>query len=291
MYDRDELLARALALIVVLVCVPYAQSPIEYGSVQQGIADLPGVRLFYLDTGGTGPPVILLHAGTGSSQVWEHQLPAFTAAGYRVIAYDRRGHGRTIVKDGGPHGTAADDLDGLLSYLRIDRAHIVGTAAGGIVATDFALSFPERVRSLVIANSLVGAQDADYLELGRRLRPAGFLDLPADFRELGPSYRARNPEGTKRWLELERASRAPGPPPPSQPSKTRVTFAVLETLTAATLLITGEADLYTPPPALDLFAARIPRAEALILHEVGHSAFWEQPEAFNGAVLAFIGKH
>jgi pimeloyl-ACP methyl ester carboxylesterase len=259
--------------------------------VRRASADLPGVRLHYLDTGGTGPVVMLLHAATGSSQVWEHQLPAFTAAGYRVIAYDRRGYGQTVVLEGGPVATAADDLEALRQFLKIDRFHLVGTAAGGIVATDYALSFADRLRSLVIANSLVGVQDEEYLALGRRLRPAPFTDMPPDFRELGPAYRAANLKGTERWLELERTSRPPGARPVVQPSKNRVTFKTLEGLRVPALLITGEADLYTPPPALRLFAERIPKSEVLILHEVGHSAFWEQPETFNRAVLDFIRKH
>jgi pimeloyl-ACP methyl ester carboxylesterase len=223
--------------------------------------------------------------------VWEHQLPAFTGAGYRVIAYDRRGYGRTVVLDTSTAATAADDLEALRRHLRIDRLHLVGTAAGGIVATDYALSFSDRLRSLVIANSLVGVQDEEYLALGRRLRPEEFANLPADFRELSPSYRAANPEGTARWLELERTSRAPGSAPVPQPSKNTVTFKALESLRVPTLLITGEADLYTPPPALRLFAERIRGSEVLILHEVGHSAFWEQPDTFNRAVIEFIRRH
>jgi pimeloyl-ACP methyl ester carboxylesterase len=143
----------------------------------------------------------------------------------------------------------------------------------------------------VIANSLVGVQDPEYLALGRRLRPPEFAALPPDVRELSPSYRAANPDGTARWLALEHASRAPGPAPPPQPSKSRVTFAALERLAVPTLLITGESDLYTPPPVLRLFAARIPNAETLVLHDVGHSAYWEAPDAFNRAVLDFLGRH
>jgi pimeloyl-ACP methyl ester carboxylesterase len=259
--------------------------------VREAAAELPGVRLHYLDTGGSGPVVILLHAGTGSSQVWEHQLPAFTQAGYRVITYDRRGYARTVVDPSGPAATAADDLEALRAHLGIDRLHLVGTAAGGIVATDYALSFPDRLRSLVIANSLVGVQDEAYLEMGRRLRPKGFGEMPPDFRELGPAYRASNPDGTARWLALVAKSRAPGAVPTMQPSKNRVTFEALERLRVPTLLMTGEADLYTPPPALRMFAERIRGSEVLILHEVGHSAFWEQPDTFNQAVLAFVRRH
>ena len=71
-----------------------------YPQAREGYADLPGVRLWYTDTGGNGIPVVFLHSNTGSSQNWEHQIPAFTAARYRVIAFDRRGWGRSISQDG-----------------------------------------------------------------------------------------------------------------------------------------------------------------------------------------------
>jgi len=260
-------------------------------SVREAVAELPGVRLFYRDSGGSGPAVVLLHAGTGSSRVWEYQWPAFAGAGYRVIAYDRRGYADTRVVEGGPLGTAPDDLVALLDQLGLDRIHLVGTAAGGMVAVDFALSYPARLRSLTIANSVYGVQDAEYLELGQRLRPKGFAEMTPDLRELSPGYRAADPDGTKRWLALEHESRAPGPRPRPQPPKNKVTLAALETIRVPALLITGETDLYTPLPAFELVAARMRHAERLVLPEVAHSAYWEKPELFNRAVLAFIAKH
>jgi pimeloyl-ACP methyl ester carboxylesterase len=187
--------------------------------------------------------------------------------------------------------TAADDLLSLLDQLGLDRVHVAGSAAGASVALDFALSYPRRTRSLVIANAVGGVQDADYVELGRRIRPPQFDALPPEFRELGPSYRASNAAGTERWVELERMSRPPGPPAPAQPLRNRITFALLESLQAPTLLVTGDADLYAPPPVLQLFAARIKGSETFIAPESGHSTYWEQPELFNRAVLKFLGKH
>jgi pimeloyl-ACP methyl ester carboxylesterase len=260
--------------------------------VREAFAELPGVRLSYRDSGGSGVPVVFLHAATGSSRVWEHQEAAFIAAGYRFIAYDRRGFGKTSVDPAGsPAGTGADDLQALMNVLRIDRFHLVGTAAGGFVCFDYALSFPQRLRSLVVSNSIGGVQDAEYLELGRRIRPETFDRLPADFRELGPSYRASNPGGTARWNELERTSRPEGPRLPAQPLRNRLTFALLETIRVPTLLMTGDADLYSPPSVMRLFVTRIKGAESIVVPEAGHSAYWEQPEIFNRAVLEFIGKH
>ena len=194
--------------------------------------------------------------------------------GYRFIAYDRSAE-----------GVAVEDLEALAEYLLLDRFHLVGTAAGGIVAVDYALTHPQRLRSLVVANSIVGVQDEDYVAMSRRLRPSPeFNALPTEVRELGPSYRAANPEGTKRWTELAQhvASAA---------HEQQITFASLETIRTPTLLLTGDADLYTPPSVLRLFAARFPNCESVVVPECGHSAFWEQPEIFNRAVLDFISKH
>ena len=267
-----------------------AQAPLP---VRETYAALPGVRIWYADTGGGGVPVIFVHQATGSSRVWERQLPAFTAAGYRVVAYDRRGFGRSVIDPAGVQpGTGADDLLALIDHLGIDRLHLIGTAAGGGIALDFALSFPQRLRSLVVANAVGGVQDADYLELAQRIRPAPQFDaLPPDFRELGPSYRAADPRGTQRWLELEHTSRPQGSPPPAQTTRNRITFASLEGLKVPTLLLTGDADLYAPPAVLRLFAARIKSSESVVVPEAGHSTYWEQPEIFNRAVLEFIGKH
>jgi pimeloyl-ACP methyl ester carboxylesterase len=216
---------------------------------------------------------VFLHAGSGSASMWEHQIPDFTAAGYRFIAYDRRAE-----------GVAVDDLEALAQHLHLDRFHLVGTAAGGIVAVDYALSYPQRLRSLVVANSIVGVQDEEYLETTRRLRPAPeFNAIPAEIRELGPAYRASNAAGMQRWKELAQHSSP-------QATRNKITFAALETIQTPTLLLTGDADLYTPPPVLRLFAKRFPNCESVVIPECGHSAFWEQPEIFNRTILDFITK-
>jgi pimeloyl-ACP methyl ester carboxylesterase len=271
-----------------LICLSFLAG-VAFAQARETYAELPGVRLWYKDSGGSGVPVVFLHSSTGSSQNWERQVPVFTAAGYRFIAYDRRGWGRSMAQPGAQPGTAADDLHALMKYLGIDRFHLIGTAAGGIVAYDYALSFPEQLRSLVAANTIGGMQDEDYLALGRRLRPPQFDALPPELRELGPSYRAAEPDGTRRWIELERMSRQSGAA--AQPFRNRMTFSMLESIKVPALLITGDADLYAPPPLLRMFASRIKGSESRILSEVGHSGYWEQPEAFNRAVLDFLKKH
>src|SRR5579862_6836252 len=88
----------ALGLGALPFATPGAQAPAaREPMVHEAFATVPGARIFYRDTGGSGTPLILLHAATGSSRSWEYQIPAFAAAGYRVIAFDRRGWGRTTL--------------------------------------------------------------------------------------------------------------------------------------------------------------------------------------------------
>ena len=279
------------AVVAAVAAAVSAQSRPPAAARETSVA-IPGARIWYIDTGGGGVPVVFLHAATGSVRAWEYQIPAFTGAGYRFIAYDRRGWGRTTIDPAGPQpGTGADDLAALLDLLGVDRIHLVGTAGGAFVALDFALSFPQKLRSLVVANSIGGVQDPEYLELGRRLRPPEFNAMPPAVREVSPAYRAANPEGTKRWIELEHQSRPEGPSTPAQPMKNRVTFVMLETIKVPTLLLTGGADMYAPPPILRLFADRIKNAESVVVPEAGHSTYLEQPDVFNNAVLGFIRRY
>jgi len=286
MHELVKHLALRSAVLAALLFVLMTSN--TFAQAREGYADLPGVRLWYKDTGGRGIPVVILHSNTGSSQNWDHQIQPFTAAGFRLIAYDRRGWGKSTT-DAAQPGTAADDLHALMKFLGVDRFHLIGTAGGGFVAFDYALSFPEQLRSLIVVNSIGGVQDADYLELGRRLRPPQFDAMPPELRELGPAYRAADPEGTKRWIELERMSRQSGAA--AQTYRNRMTFAMLESIKLPVLLMTGDADMYAPPPLLRMFSARIKGAESLIIPEAGHSAYWEKPDVFNRAVLDFMRKH
>jgi pimeloyl-ACP methyl ester carboxylesterase len=174
---------------------------------------------------------------------------------------------------------------------------LVATAGGGFVAFDFALSFPARLRSLVVADSIGGAQDQEILDLERRIRPPEFDALPAEVRELGPAYRAANPSGTRSWADIERQSR-PSLPPTSTlqlayatPMRNHLTLSLLEQLHTPTLLLTGGADMTAPPPLVELYASRIKGAQFIVVPNAGHSVYWEQPDVFNRVILDFIRKH
>lgn len=263
------------------------QLPIQV-PVKEGVADLPGTRLYYWDTGGDGPALVLLHPATGSALMWVHQQPAFAQAGYRVIGYSRRGYfGSEPARKDDP-GIGADDLHQLVAHLGIDRFHAVSSAAGGSIATDYALSHPELLTLVVTSNS-AGVRTGDIAQRAASLLPAGFDQMPPEFRELGPSYRAASPDGVQQWLELEHKSH--GGEPVRQRFGNVISAEKLNGIKIPTLLMTGDADLYTPPSLLRMVAAEIPGSEVVIVPDTGHAIYWERPDMFNRAVLDFIGRH
>ena len=256
---------------------------------KEAIAALPGTHLVYWDTGGTGEPIVLLHPATGSARIWSYQQPVFVRNGYRVIAYSRRGYGGSDPVPKENPGTASGDLHALMDFLGLKKFHLAGSAAGGGIAVDYALSHPERLSSLVVACAVGGVEDRDYAERIESLRPKGFDEMPAIFRELSPAYRAANPEGTAAWAALERAALT-GNRLGQKPANA-VTWARLATLKVPALIIGGDADLYVPPPLLRIYAAHIQGAELVIAPEAGHSLYWERPDLFNRALLGFFAKH
>jgi pimeloyl-ACP methyl ester carboxylesterase len=287
---KPEPIQLLAGLLVLAIAVASLSASGQGSAASEGTyAVFPDVKLWYTDTGGPGVPIILLHARTGSSLAWEYQIPALTKAGFRVVAFDRRGSGRTVSTLSTT--PAADDVIRLADYLKIDRFHLLGTAAGGFVAFDTALSYPNRVRSLTVANSNGSIEDEEAKAIGRRIRTPEFEALTDDVKELGPEYRAANPEGLRRWIELEKLSHAPGPAQPAQPFKSHVTLAALETLAMPVLIIAGGADLYAPPTLMRQFASRIKGASFVVIPDVGHSGYWESPTLFNKTLVDFLVRH
>jgi pimeloyl-ACP methyl ester carboxylesterase len=170
--------------------------------------------------------------------------------------------------------------------LGLGRFHVVASAAGGSVASDFAFSYQNRLLSLTISSNTFGVRDGEITKAAASIRPKGWEQLPTDFREIGPSYRAANPAGVKAWIDLEHKALIGSEF--RQTLKNEITQARLKELKLPTLLIAGAADLFTPPSISRLLAAEIPNSKLVVVPEAGHSVYWEQPELFNRAVLDFL---
>jgi pimeloyl-ACP methyl ester carboxylesterase len=258
-------------------------------AAREAMAELPGARLWFWDTGGTGMPIVLLHPASGSALIWGYQQPVFARAGYRVIAYSRRGYFNSEAGDRASPGIGSEDLQHLVDHLGLGRFHLVASAAGGSVASDYAFSHGDRLLSLTVSSNQFGLAEGEIPAAGARIRPRIWDEMPVEYRELGPSYRAVNPDGFKLWVELERKSGFDTAV--RQRLANRITEAMLGQLKVPTLVISGAADLATPPSIARMLAARIPGSELVVAAESGHSVYWETPEVFNRAVLEFAGKH
>ncbi len=257
-------------------------------SVSGAYADLPGVKLWFTDSGNTGTPIVLLHANTGTSAVWASQVESFSLAGYRVIAFDRRGWGKSIANPAtGPQpGSIAGDLDALADHLKLDRFHLLGVAGGGFAALDYAAWHPEKLRSLVIAASTGQVTDKEIADFIARIEVPDLRKQPAVYREVGPSYRGANPDGTRRWIEIEEHARQAGAP--NQPLRTPNTFAKIETIPTLTLVVAADADLLAPPALMRIWASHLKSHEWVLMPDSGHAIAWEQPVTFNKKVLEFV---
>ncbi len=287
------LLPHAVPLVRVVVPASAVQAMAQAGRTtrspaRRDFATLPGVRLWFTDTGGNGEPVVLLHANTGTSEAWDPQVAAFAKAGYRVITFDRRGWGRSEADPatGVQPGHTSEDLHALADFLLLERFHLVGVAGGGFVALDYAAWHPDRLSSLVVGASTGSLSDPEIQDFVARIEIPGIRSLPAHYREVSPSYRGASPEGTRRWLEIEQRARQPNAP--AQTLRSPNTLAKLGRITARTLVVAADADLLAPPALMRLWARHVKGAQWTTMPDAGHAIAWEQPDLFNDIVLRFL---
>jgi pimeloyl-ACP methyl ester carboxylesterase len=277
----------ALAALALVAAAPLARAAVPEGRP----IDLPGVRLWVRDSGGEGVPLVLLHANTGTGASWPDQFEVFAAAGYRVIAFDRRGWGQSLADPAtGPQpGSVAEDLGALVDHLRLPKFHLLGVAGGGFVALDYAAWRQDSLRSLVVAASTGSFSEPEMQQVTANIAIPGFTSLPEPFREIGPSFRADFPDRVAAWSHAQEAARQKGAAP--QPLRTPNTFAKVGTIRLPLLAITASADLLAPPALMAHWLRHVPQAEIVAIADAGHSVPMEQPQLFNDAVLAFLRRH
>ena len=133
--------------------------------------------------------------------------------------------------------------------------------------------------------------DADEEAEAFRKRAAipGFDKQPPEVREMSPSYRGTDPEGVARWKEIEAHAAQAGAVVP--PLRTPNTDQKVASITTPILVIAGDVDLTTPSAAIRLWAKHLKAFDWALIPEAAHAVAWEQPDAFNQAVLAFLRKH
>jgi pimeloyl-ACP methyl ester carboxylesterase len=251
---------------------------------------LPGVKLWYVDSGGGGTPIVLLHANTGTVDAWTPQFTAFAGRGYRVVAFDRRGWGRSLADPttGEQPGSIAGDLASLVDALALERFVLAGVAGGGFAALDYAAWRPERLIKLVVAASNGQFTEPEMQAFYARIAVPGLTDRPESrpYLEVGPAYRAENPQGFAAFIEMEHSAKQPEAA--AQPLRTPNTYAKVASIPTQTLVLMGGADLLAPPALMRTWARHLPHAQFTEIPDAGHSINWERPEQFNALILKFL---
>ena len=296
--DKEVKMKRAIFCFVLLLLSAMTMfSQKETGdmalAVGSGYVQVDGGKLFY-EIAGQGEHIVLLHDGILHSVVWDAQFPVL-AKRYRVVRYDRRGFGKSSAPQA-PF-SHVDDLNQLLTHLKIDSAIIFGMSAGGGIAINFTLKYPEKVRALVLVGAVVTgfgysthfltrgghiSSIAEYLKPEKFIRYFGWEDPY----EIYP----KNIKAKERFYGLLKANpqNLIGASAQFVKPAERLSYKFLSEIRVRTLVLVGEFDVPDVHAHAGVIEAGIPNAKREIMLKSGHLVPLEQPKAFNAAVLKFL---
>jgi len=266
-----------------------------------------GIVTFYEDAG-DGPVVVLIHGYGADLRLWDAQVEPLREAGFRVIRYDVRGHGRSMIApEGYTFENYAADLRDLLDRLDVERpatqsleleaVHVVGLSMGGGVALQFALDYPDRVLSLTLVDSaLPGFTYADettahiqrFMDAVRSDGPRNAIDKVWLAHPFFDGVR-REPERLAVVRDMLLDFQAPDMRDGARPADYRPDIASrLAEIGAPTLVIAGENDVADFRLIADVLAENIPDARLTIIPDCWHLPPVEKPEEFNELFVSFL---
>ena len=239
---------------------------------QSGYAPVNGIRIWYA-TFGRGEPVLLLHGGLANSNYWGNQVPPL-ARTYRVIVMDSRGHGRST-RDERPFGydLMAADVLGLMDFLQLTKATIVGWSDGAILGLDIAIHHPERLTKLFAfaANSdPSGVADIAHSPVFN----AYIARAEKEYQALSPT-----PDGYKSFLDQI-----------SKMWETQPNLSVdeLHSIAVPVWIVDADHDEAIKRENTEFMASAIPNAGLLLQPQVSHFSFLQDPRQFTSDVLHFL---
>lgn len=250
------------------------------------------VRISY-DVRGGGAPLLLVH-GLGYARWGWAPVVDGLGESFTVVSCDNRGVGASDAPPG-PYTVRelAEDAVAVLDDAGLDRAHVVGTSLGGMVAQEVALEWPERVDRLVLACTTPGVSGYTMPEQTVRLL-LKVPTMPVEERLKRLVENALADPADPALVERIIAHRLASPQDPAAwqaQAAAGMSFDALgrlERITAPTLVLQGTADVVVDPRNADVLATRIPEAHVELFPGTGHLFFWEQPERFVQVVSDFL---
>jgi pimeloyl-ACP methyl ester carboxylesterase len=255
------------------------------------------IDIYYELHGPVDAPVLVLNNGIimNAATSWVFQTKTLSAY-YRVLQYDCRGQGQSDhPEESYSMSQHAGDLSALMDGLEIEQAHVAGISYGGEVAQAFALDFPEKTLSLILADTVSEVRPKLKMVIEGWVDALKTNDALAFFNatvpwNFSPEFIEKNSalleDAKKRYRQLD------------FPAVIRLCEAFFEVnftnrlaeISAPVCIIVGEVDLIKGVPYARILKQQMPHAELHIIDGAGHASCWERPEEFNSIVLGFLTK-
>jgi len=252
-------------------------------------AALNGRKIYY-EVHGEGDTILLLHHGFGCAKIWKGIYPSLVKKGYRVIMYDRRGYGRS---EGGDdfqgfyvserfRTESLRELAALRAFLGFESFHAIGQCEGGVVAIDYAVQYPDQVKTIVVS-STQSHSTIPMHELNRQKFPKTFQDLDPELKEKLLDWHG------KAYAEsfFNRFRRFGG----AYGKENFDLRSVLPSVACPTLVLYPDrSSIFDVEQGVSLYR-HLPRGELAVLPDCGHTTYEHQPKEYVRAVLSFLKRH
>jgi len=247
-------------------------------------------RGIYYETHGEGTPLVLLHHGFGCTLMWKDIYPAFQSKGFQIWMYDRRGYGRShpgsdfesfYVSDRF-RPESVEELHAFTQMFGLEAFHLIGQCEGGVVAVDYAVAYPHRVKTITVSSTQCFSPCA-MPEFNRMKFPVPFQGLDAGLKNKllywhGPEHAERfynlfrkfgGAYGTGFFDLRDRLSKVPCP---------------------TLVLYPDRSGLFDVEQAVS-FYRHLPEGELAVLPRCGHNTYEHQPEDYIRIVGRFLARH
>ena len=253
----------------------------------------------YYEIHGEGEPLVMIPGASATTEAYLLKVPLYSEE-YQVILLDNRGAGQTDKPDI-PYTIRmmADDLAGLLGKIGVNSAHIYGESMGGMVAQEFAINYPERVKSLILISTYCGGPHGTLPSPSKRFDRE--LRAKMSPEELGMEtlrlcvtrdYIDKHPDVAKTMMEAMVKMSEPAYAALRQAEAVRGfdTYEHLREIKAPTLIMAGDDDAAIPVENSSIIASMIPHAELVIFKDAGHILIeaGEKPDRIR---LEFLRRH
>ena len=238
-----------------------------------------------------GTALVFINSLGSDLRIWEGVIAAF-ANRHPVIGYDKRGHGLSDCPTG-PYTLRdhTNDLAGLLAHVEVPNAILIGVSVGGMIALDFALRYPERVKALVLCDTGAKIGTADYwTERIAAVRQKGLEPLAGTIltRWFSSTFAQSHPAAYRGYYNMLTRTPVEGYAATCEALRDADLRDAIHAIQIPSLVLCGDQDLATPPSLGRTLAAALPNARFDLIENAGHLPSLEQPAVLAAKIEQFL---